>query len=210
MSFQIKNTTLEDLVDLVAYNYISQIQSLTGPTGPVANQGVLDSNGILLSSITPDTNNVYNLGSSSSEFANIYTQTIYIGDQPITSSGGIFQLPAGTMIGNVSIGTIKIIGTLANSGQLPITANIGDAYIIMGALYVYNASNLWVSIGSIQGPQGLKGITGCTGPTGPTGFTGYTGYTGPRGNSGPTGGTGPMGTNGLRIFSYRNYHTWRF
>lgn len=79
---------------------------------------------------------------------------------------------------------ITILGSLANSGELPGTGNIGDAYLIGGDLYVWDGSD-WNNVGNIQGPTGPTGPTGgrgddstIPGPTGPTGPTGVAGAVG--------------------------------
>ena len=172
--FTLNNSLTESTIDNLVYDVISKIPSLTGPTGPVANVGILTTDGILLSDITPETTNTFNLGSSSFQFNGIYSNTIYINNIPINSSGGTIQLPAGTMVGGVPMFTIRIIGQKNFVSELPLSATLGDAYLIDANLWVYNSSNVWVDIGSIRGPAGLIGPTGYTGPTGPTGYTGYT------------------------------------
>lgn len=96
---------------------------------------------------------------------------------------------------------ITILGTLANTGLLPGSGNIGDAYIISGNLYVWDGDS-WENVGPIVGPTGPTGPAGATGPTGvtgPTGPTGVTGPTGPTGVTGPTGPTGPTAYPGAGI-----------
>ena len=62
------------------------------------------------------------------------------------------------------------------------TGFAGEAYIVGGDLYVWDAINVvWDNTGRFQGPTGPQGITGPTGLqgiTGPTGLTGATGATG--------------------------------
>jgi hypothetical protein len=85
------------------------------------------------------------------------------------------------------------------------TGSVGDAYLILGALWVWTGTQ-WVNTGNILGPTGPTGpvstvpssVTGPTGPTGPQStVTGPTGPTGPAstvlGPTGPTGSTGPKG-----------------
>lgn len=82
---------------------------------------------------------------------------------------------------------VTILGSLANSGLLPTTGNnAGDAYLIDGDLWVWDATNLeWDNVGSIQGP---------TGPTGPSGLRGDDStIPGPTGPTGPTGASGAVG-----------------
>ena len=96
---------------------------------------------------------------------------------------------------------INIIGTVANAGALPGSANTNDAYIVTtnGHLYVWTSGS-WHDVGVIVGPTGATGATGSTGLTGSTGPTGATGAastvagpTGPTGATGLTGATGPTG-----------------
>lgn len=52
---------------------------------------------------------------------------------------------------------LKVLGSLANSGQLPGTAELGDAYLINAELWVYDGV-AWVNAGSIQGPRGIDAV----------------------------------------------------
>ena len=76
MSFQIRNTFLESVIENIVYTYLSRIQSLTGPTGPVANNGILTSDGVLHQSIYPYADNILDLGSTSYNFNEIYTHIL--------------------------------------------------------------------------------------------------------------------------------------
>lgn len=90
---------------------------------------------------------------------------------------------------------VNIIGSLASEAELPQTGSPGDAYMIGGDLYVWQANlNNWKNVGPIQGPEGksaydlamqngfvgtmeewlesLKGETGPPGPEGPQGLPG--------------------------------------
>jgi hypothetical protein len=104
--------------------------------------------------------------------------------------------------------SVTILGGLADVSLLPASNNtIGDAYLISGALHVWNGAN-WENVGNIQGPtgpqgqtgpqgvQGVQGPTGLTGPQGPQGIAGPTGPQGPTGNTGPQGPAGPQGPTG--------------
>ncbi|UYB50163.1 hypothetical protein OCI51_26520 (plasmid) [Lysinibacillus capsici] len=87
---------------------------------------------------------------------------------------------------------VNIIGSLASEADLPQTGSPGDAYMIGGDLYVWQANlNNWKNVGPIQGPEGksaydlavqngfvgtmeewlesLKGGIGPPGPDGPQG-----------------------------------------
>ena len=84
---------------------------------------------------------------------------------------------------------VSILGSYASEAELIAahpTGNIGDAYMVEGALYVWSATtNEWQNVGNIkgekgdvgpQGPQGEKGDIGTTGPQGDKGETGEDGY----------------------------------
>lgn len=65
------------------------------------------------------------------------------------------------------------------------TGDIGDAYLIQGNLYVWNAEiNDWDNVGNIQGPRGEKGETGEKGEPGEKGETGEQGIQGATGKDG--------------------------
>ena len=62
------------------------------------------------------------------------------------------------------------------------TGFAGEAYIVGGDLYVWDAINVnWNNTGRFQGPTGPQGNAGPTGLQGITGPTGLTGDTGPTG-----------------------------
>lgn len=51
--------------------------------------------------------------------------------------------------------SFKIIGSKEDPSQLPQDGNdIGDAYIILGELWVWTEENVWKNVGNIQGPAG--------------------------------------------------------
>lgn len=90
---------------------------------------------------------------------------------------------------------LTILGSFNSITELPLLGNIGDAYLVLGYLYIWNtATNAWKNVGFIQGPTGATGAYGYTGPTGSTGPQGPTGpvsqIPGPQGITGPTGPTG--------------------
>jgi len=77
---------------------------------------------------------------------------------------------------------LSILGSYATYSQLVAahpTGSIGDAYIIVGDLWVWTGTQ-WLNTGNILGPTGPTGpvstvpstVTGPTGPTGPLGPTG--------------------------------------
>ena len=93
--------------------------------------------------------------------------------------------------------SINFVGSVPTQANLPVSANINDAYIVDadGDLYVWSGSS-WTNVGQIVGPQGSAGATGDTGPTGATGAEGATGATGDTGPTGPTGAQGEIGATG--------------
>jgi hypothetical protein len=82
-------------------------------------------------------------------------------DLNILNNGtGIVNLPAGTKVGGVAIGSLVIKGTVAdNTALLAISApSLGDTYLVLSPspthLWAYNASATWVDLGEFQGPTG--------------------------------------------------------
>jgi hypothetical protein len=62
---------------------------------------------------------------------------------------------------------IVLQGTLASTADLPGTGSAGDAYIIAGHIWSWNAtSSVWVDGGNIQGPAGADGTNGTNGTNG--------------------------------------------
>ena len=101
---------------------------------------------------------------------------------------------------------VQILGTKNNPGQLPSSAQPGDAYLIDGQLWVWGGAQ-WANVGNIQGPQGIagpqgeRGMQGLQGDPGPQGERGEQGLPGPQGiqgDPGPAGSQGPQGEQGLQ------------
>jgi hypothetical protein len=92
---------------------------------------------------------------------------------------------------------ITFKGQVATLGDLPASADSGDAYLVQAddSLNIYDGSN-FVSGGSIQGPQGVQGIQGFQGVPGIQGESGVNGLDGPQGATGPTGPAGSDGADG--------------
>lgn len=61
---------------------------------------------------------------------------------------------------------ITIRGYADTSDDLPISAEIGDAWILFTSLMIFNGIS-WVNMGEIRGPQGQQGVAGDVGPEGP-------------------------------------------
>lgn len=155
----------------------------------------------------PSDNELYDLGSPDKKWKSLYVSqgTIYIGDVPISSDSETksIALPAGSTIGGINPGTIRIKGTVDFEEQLPAQADLGDAIVVRDFLYVARrtGTNLvynidWSNVGVIRGPQGRIGDLGPTGPQGIPGFSTNTGATGAMGPIGPTGHLGPFGPTG--------------
>ena len=91
---------------------------------------------------------------------------------------------------------VSILGSYNNFSDLTTnhpTGAIGDAYLVLGDLYVWNAThNVWQNVGAIAGVQGLQGLTG----SGVQGLQGLTG-SGVQGLVGSQGLTGSQGIQGL-------------
>lgn len=90
---------------------------------------------------------------------------------------------------------VYIIGTKDDPSELPAYAEIGDAYMIHGDLWVWSGSE-WVNAGNIQGPKGERGEQGPIGPIGPEGPQGIPGEPGPKGDTGEPGAPGEPGPAG--------------
>ena len=213
----------------------------TGPTGPIgpASWSAL---GQLDASITLAEDNTYSIGEAGIELQHIYSregnfdslfannefiaQTLTIGNSTISyipDNPGALQLAAGTTIGGVNPGTVRILGSANAIAELPTSnVSVGDGYIISPNLWVAaqqtsgvptgatgswsgtGGTGLYVNVGPVEGPRGAQGVTGTTGPTGADSFVeGPTGETGPTGQVGPTGiqgnastVTGPTGRTG--------------
>ena len=191
-----------------------EIRTLDGlganPTWTFGNTGTLTVPG----SIVPETNIAYDLGSPSNRFRDIYLSgnTINLGSATISVSatGNALELPVGTTTGGVSIGTIIILGSVADSTALTAistaTLTVGDSYVVASPapahLWTWN-STAFVDLGVFQGPMGDLGYTGSqgagfTGSRGDTGYVGSQGVTGSLGYSGSRGFTGSSGFTGSR------------
>ena len=67
-----------------------------------------------------------------------------------------FQGPVGPQGEKGEDGTsVNLLGSFDSEGDLPVSGNIGDGYIINGDLYVWDAAaGDWLNVGRIQGPPG--------------------------------------------------------
>ncbi len=103
--------------------------------------------------------------------------------------------------------SVTLVGNVALPGDLPITGNAGQAYIVTstGNLYFWNTTiTAWADIGPIVGPRGDRGETGAQGiqgNVGPQGEQGIQGNVGPQGSQGAQGiqgNVGPQGAQGIQ------------
>ena len=153
-------------------------------------------------SIIPTVDVVYDLGSPSNRFKDLYLSgnTINLGDATISATGSALELPVGTTTGGVSIGTIIILGSVADTTELTAistaTLAVGDSYVVASPapahLWTWN-STAFIDLGVFQGPQGELGYTGSRGYSGSQGVTGYVGSQGANGYTGSLGYTGSSG-----------------
>ena len=95
---------------------------------------------------------------------------------------------------------VTILGSLNDPSDLPGNAEIAEAFLIDGDLWVWDGEE-WLNAGNIQGPAGAQGPQGEPGPqgeVGPQGRQGESGPQGPQGEPGPQGPRGDMGPQGLQ------------
>jgi hypothetical protein len=94
----------------------------------------------------------------------------------VSAVGTSVDLPAGSTIAGVAIGSIKVLGTKANNTALNAVVGMvaGDAYVLLDVtpyhLWSYTGS-AWVDIGAFQGAAGTNGTNGTDGQGVVTGGT---------------------------------------
>lgn len=112
------------------------------------------------------------------------------GDQGFTGSQGLQGA------------SITFVGSVPDVVDLPVSANINDAYIVLSTndLYVWDGDS-WNNVGPIQGPEGPQGFTGSRGNTGFVGSQGDIGFSGSRGFTGSVGAVGFTGSTGATGFT---------
>ena len=96
------------------------------------------------------------------------------GNLVFTNNGtGKVQLPAGTTVGGVAIGTLTFAGSVANAAaRALLTPSTGQVYIQLDDLHGYLWDGAaWVDLGVIQGPAGTDGADGADGQGVPVGGT---------------------------------------
>jgi hypothetical protein len=102
-----------------------------------------------------------------------FLDSIYVDGDTIRLRDGFGAVPlvAGPAGPAGADGTsVTILGSLADEGDLPVSGDSGDAYLIDGDLWVWDGSD-WINVGTIQGPAGATGATGPAGPAGDTKWT---------------------------------------
>lgn len=136
------------------------------PSGATGATGATGANlSAVNSSILPASTLVYDLGSITRRWRDLYLSgnTIDLGGALITSSNNAVILPAGSQIGNVTIGSGGATVTVGNT--IPTTTTEGSLWLDSdtGDLRVYFGGD-WAGVGF--GPQGATGPIGATGPAG--------------------------------------------
>jgi len=126
ISFAYDGTYINATVDIVLSNYAGTIRadafegsvfpddsSLGGEPLVDAIRASINLNGTVKGNIIPDSDSAYDIGSSGLKFRDLYLSgtSLHLGDATITSSGGVVELPAGSTIGGVVIGTGTGTGT---------------------------------------------------------------------------------------------------
>jgi len=139
--------------------------------------------------ILPDANEIYNLGSSTRKFKDLYLSgnTIVLGDATVSAVGDAINMPAGSQLDGAPIGGLNFAGAIDTTNDLlGLTgAKGGDTYVVNDTRYGYIAKDDgptglsdWVSLGEIRGPQGLQGVQGQKGEIGNAGEKGDIGNLG--------------------------------
>ena len=78
---------------------------------------------------------------------------------------------------------LVLMGRVSSQAELPISATVGDAWVINDSVWIWSISNTWVDTGILQGPQGIKGDSGTNGTNGVNGAVGSMGPQGPQGKA---------------------------
>ena len=113
-----------------------------GETGPNGDAGTQQVGTVVTNQLTPGSNNTVVINNSGDATNAIWDYT--------------FSLAPGEK-GEDGTG-VNILGEKPNEGELPSTGNPGDAWLINGDLWVWDADNdVFVNVGSIQGPAGPDG-----------------------------------------------------
>jgi len=150
-------------------------------------------------SVLPGANVAYDLGRADLRWRDIYLSgnSIDLGGALITSSNNSIVLPAGSQIGNVTIGSGGATVTVSNLA--PVTGSEGSLWLDneSGKLRIFYG-NAWAGVAlGPTGPTGATGVQGNIGLTGATGVAGAQGATGATGTAGAQGATGLTGATGI-------------
>lgn len=113
--------TIDAVVDQDLSNYQGVIRASAFSGSLVADDssllidainGSINLNGTVKGNIVPDSNEAYDIGTSGLRFKDLYLSgsSLYLGDAVITSTGSFVDLPAGSTVGGVLIGSGSGIG----------------------------------------------------------------------------------------------------
>lgn len=146
------------------------LQGWPGPQGPQGEagavgtiKGVVNSKGELDDIENPSQGDMFLVKDSAVAEEN----GVYVWDGAEWKFVGEIQGPQGVP---GPVGTI--LDSVESTGDLPEMGSQGDAYLVGGDLYVWNAdTEEWDKVGNLSGPTGATGPEGPTGPTGPGGTT---------------------------------------
>ena len=149
MSFfkKVQNVKEYETIEQVVYKVLRRIPFATGPTGP-GSISIIDSNGVLIKTIIPETNNNIDIGSTGLALHSLNGYNFVFdnsGSIFLGQTGDVIDMTYGSTIGNIPPGSILIKGTLSNQSDLPVSGNNpGDAYIIPPG------NNLWIYISYLK------------------------------------------------------------
>ena len=177
---------------------------LTGPAGATGASGVCTYVEALVTNILPSRDNVYNLGSTSFRWKELYLGPNSINmidegngnDVKINVSNGILALDGADTLrfGNIKF-TASGIASDLGSQDITIGEGLDTGFLkVPTGIKFGDDTTMTTALNAIPGPSGPPGPIG---PTGLKGDKGDTGLTGLKGDTGATGATGPPGTGGL-------------
>lgn len=176
----------------------------TGPAGPTGASGVCTYVEALVTNILPSRDNIYNLGSTSYRWKELYLGPNSLNmidegngnDVKINVSNGILALDGADTLrfGNIKFTSTGIASDLG-SQDITIGQGLDTGFLKVptGIKFGDNTTMTTAPV-PIPGPSGPPGPIGLTGLKGDKGDTGLTGL---KGDTGATGATGPPGTGGL-------------
>jgi hypothetical protein len=176
----------------------------TGPAGATGASGVCTYVEALVTNILPSRDNVYNLGSTSFRWKELYLGPNSINmidegngnDVKINVSNGILALDGADTLrfGNIKF-TASGIASDLGSQDITIGEGLDTGFLkVPTGIKFGDDTTMTTALTAIPGPMGPPGPIG---PTGLKGDKGDIGLTGLKGDTGATGATGPPGTGGL-------------